>query len=228
MTGVRRSSGGSLVSPETRTRVKRLGEPAALLLGRLGFTPNGLTLLGFGISIVAAVLAGAQLWLAAGVVGFVGGVFDLFDGTLARATGRVSKVGAFMDSVFDRWGEAVVYVGIVVGCVDAGFGLGAGLAAFAMGSAFLVSYTRAKAEGLGFSAGTGMAEVGLAPREIRLVILTLGLVLAGELGGGVGPTLSGGSTWLALALGLIGVLGTITTIQRIIHVRQQAAASGGK
>ena len=73
-----------------------------------------------------------------------------------------------------------------------GFGLGAGLAAFALASAFLVSYTRAKSEGLGFTQGTGMAEVGLAPREIRLVILSAGLILAG-LAGGVGPTLSGGS-----------------------------------
>ena len=227
MSGARPPGGGSLVTPETRTRVKRLGEPIALFFGRLGVTPNGLTLLGFGITIVAAILAGAQLWLIAGIVVIVGGVFDMFDGTLARATGTVSPVGAFMDSVFDRWGEGITAVGIVVGCVNAGFGLGAGLAAFALVSAFLVSYTRAKSEGLGFTQGTGMAEVGLAPREIRLVILSLGLILAG-LASGVGPTLSGGSVWLAIALGAIGVLGTITIIQRILHVRNQAVAGGGK
>jgi len=225
MTATKPSRGGSLVSPETRTRVKKLGEPVALFLGRLGLTPNGLTLVGFGITVVAAVLAGGQLWLAAGIVVIVGGVFDMFDGTLARATGTVSSVGAFMDSVFDRWGEGITYVGIVIGCVNAGFGLGAGLAAFAMASAFLVSYSRAKSEGLGFTKGSGMAEVGLAPREIRLVILSVGLVLAGL--AGVGPSLSGGSLWLALALGAIGVLATITVIQRIIHVRHQAVASDG-
>ena len=227
MSATKPSGGGSLVSPETRTRIKKLGEPVALFFGRLGLTPNGLTLLGFGITVVAAVLAGAQLWLAAGIVVIVGGVFDMFDGTLARATGKVSSVGAFMDSVFDRWGEGITYVGIVVGCVNAGFGLGAGLAAFAMASAFLVSYTRARSEGLGFTTGAGMAEIGLAPREIRLVILSVGLVLAG-LTGGVGSSLSGGSRWLALALGAIGVLATITIVQRIIHVRQQAVASDGK
>ena len=227
MSGGRTTGGGSLISSETRTRVRKLGEPIALFFGRLGLTPNGLTLIGFGITIIAALLAGVQLWLAAGIVVIVGGVFDMFDGTLARATGSVSKVGAFMDSVFDRWGEGITYIGIVVGCVNAGFGLGAGLAAFAMASAFLVSYTRAKSEGLGFTQGTGMAEVGLAPREIRLVVLSAGLVLAG-LAGGVGPNLSGGSLWLAIALAAIGVLATITVIQRIVHVRQQAAASGGK
>ena len=227
MSATKPPGGGSLVSPETRTRVKKLGEPIALFFGRLGVTPNGLTLIGFAITIVAAILAGAQLWLAAGIVVIVGGVFDMFDGTLARATGKVSSVGAFMDSVFDRWGEGITYVGIVVGCVNAGFGLGAGLAAFAMASAFLVSYTRAKSEGLGFSTGGGMAEVGLAPREVRLVLLSVGLVLAG-LTGGVGPTLTGGSLWVALALGAIGILATITIIQRIIHVRRQAVASDGK
>ena len=58
-----------------------------------------------------------QAWLPAGLLLIVGGVFDLFDGALARATGKASKLGAFMDSVFDRAGEGVVYVGIVAGCV---------------------------------------------------------------------------------------------------------------
>ncbi len=215
------------VSADARDRVRKLGEPIALFFGRLGLSPNGLTLIGFGITAVGALLAGLQLWLAAGVVMIVGGVFDMFDGSLARATGRVSAVGAFLDSVFDRWGEGLTYVGIVVGCVDAGFGLGAGLASFAMAAAFLVSYTRARAEGLGFTAVGGMARVGFAPREVRLVILALGLV-GGGLAGPVGSQLAGGSIWIAGSLGLIGVLATITSIQRIIHVKQQAVASDGK
>ena len=215
------------ITPGTRTRVRKLGEPVALALGRLGLTPNGLTVLGFGITVVAAGLAGFQQWLAAGIVILLGGVFDLFDGALARATGRVSTVGAFLDSVFDRWGEGLTYVGIVVGCVDAGFGLGAGLAAFAMSAAFLVSYTRARSEGLGFSPPGGMAQVGLAPREVRLVILAAGLV-AGGLAGRVGPDLAGGAGWIAGALGIIGILATTPAIQRIIHVRQQAVGSDGK
>lgn len=217
----------SLVTPETRTRVRRLGEPVALFLGRLGLTPNGLTVLGFGITAAGALLAAGQAWIAAGVVMFAGGVFDMFDGTLARATGRVSKTGAFMDSVFDRWGEAVFYVGVVAGCAAAPFGEGSWLAAAAMASAFLVSYSRAKSEGLGFTQGTGMAEVGLAPREIRLVILAIGVTAAG-LAGGVAPGgvtaalgLSAGQLWLGGALALIAVLATITVIQRILHVLAQ-------
>ena len=116
-------------------------------------------------------LLAAQLWLVGGIVVFLGGAFDMFDGTLARATGKVSKLGAFMDSVFDRWGEAIVYLGIVCGAVLATHDLVAILGAAAMGAAFMVSYARAKSEGLGFTEGTGMAAVGLMPREIRLVIL---------------------------------------------------------
>ena len=78
--------------------------------------------------------------------------------------------------------------------------------------AFMVSYTRAKAEGLGFS-----GEVGIAPRPERIVILGVGLVAAGLTGG------PGASIWLQLALGAIVVLTTITVIQRILHVRRQAA-----
>jgi phosphatidylglycerophosphate synthase len=234
----RPSGRGSLVSPSTRARVKKLAEPVALSLGRLGLSPNSLTVLGFGITVVGAVLAGAQAWLAAGLVVFLGGAFDLVDGTLARATGRVSRFGAFLDSVFDRWGEAIVYVGIVFGGAPwRGLPL---LAAFAMASAFMVSYIRARSEGLGFTQGSGMASVGLAPREVRLVILSIGLVAAGLLGGTTGTGLVAPSTpepwfsfrdgsWvLALALALIGVLATITVIQRIVHVRQQAVASDGK
>jgi CDP-diacylglycerol--glycerol-3-phosphate 3-phosphatidyltransferase len=202
----------SVVSPGLRDRVRGIATPVALAMGRIGLTPNALTLIGFGGTCVAAVLAGLQAWLSAGVLVFVFGAFDMFDGTLARATGTASKLGAFLDSVFDRWGEGIVYVGIVAGCVAADYQEGAILAAAALASAFMVSYARAKSEGLGFTEGTGMAAVGLAPREVRLVILTVGLLWTG---------LAGGLTPLAASLGLITILATITVIQRILHVVNQ-------
>jgi len=196
-------------------------------------------MIGFLGTAVAAVAAVYQQWVAAGVLLLVFGIFDLFDGALARATGRVSKLGAFLDSTFDRWGEGLVYVGIAWGCIEAGFQSGAALAAAAMASAFMVSYTRAKAESLGFASGDGLAAVGLAPREVRLAILAIGLAAAGIAGGvasfaaaacnagscthafGEG-TDAAGATILGVTLGLITLLATITTIQRILHVRAQA------
>jgi phosphatidylglycerophosphate synthase len=236
---------GSLVSPELRARVRGLMTPIALAFGRVGLTPNALTVIGFLIACVAALAAASQAWLAAAILVVGGGVFDLFDGALARATGRVSKLGAFMDSTFDRAGEAVVYLGVVAATGHAFWGLGPdlpelgvlpALAATAMAASFMVSYTRAKAESLGFTAGTGMANIGLAPREVRIVILAAGLALTG-IGGGLcdtgdcsfftistplGPR-HDGTEFLVVALALIAVLATITTIQRIVHTINQAA-----
>ncbi|HET7828948.1 MAG TPA: CDP-alcohol phosphatidyltransferase family protein [Candidatus Limnocylindrales bacterium] len=225
---------GSFVTPETRSKVRGLMTPIAVALGRLGLTPNGLTLIGFGIAIIAAALAAAQLWLPAGLLVLFGGVFDLFDGALARATGKASPLGAFMDSTFDRWGEGIVYIGIAWGAVSLGVEAVVVLTAAAMTAAFMVSYTRAKSESLGFAPGTGMANVGLAPREVRIVILTIGLVAAGLLPGF--PTDASGAgaaalppnvIALELALGLIAVLGTITTIQRIVVTTNQARHEQG-
>ena len=223
------------ISNESRGRIKKVFEPIALGMGRLGLTPDGLTLIGFGITVVGAILLAAQLWLVGGIVVFVGGVFDMFDGTLARATGKVSPLGAFMDSVFDRWGEAIVYLGIIVGAVGAGFDEAAILAALAMGSAFMVSYTRARSEGLGFTSGTGMAAVGVMPREVRLVILCLGLIVTGVLGTPILQPTAGatcvesciqtGGFVLLGALAIIAVGSIITVVQRILHVRSQAKSA---
>ncbi len=205
------------ISNDSRARFKRVFEPIALGMGRLGLTPDALTLMGFAITVVGAGLISQQLWLGGGVVILFGGVFDMFDGTLARATGRASPLGAFMDSVFDRAGEAMVYLGIVVGAVSAGSDAAAIVAAAAKGAAFMVSYARAKSEGLGFTAESGMAAIGIMPREVRLVILSLGLIVAGL----IGP-----SPYLLIALAIIAIGATVTVIQRILHVRSQATRLG--
>jgi CDP-diacylglycerol---glycerol-3-phosphate 3-phosphatidyltransferase len=207
---------GSVVSPELRARVRGAAIPVALAFGRMGLTPNALTLLGFGISVLAGIAAAQQAWILCGLLVIAGGVFDLFDGALARATNKVSRLGAFLDSVFDRAGEAVLYLGIAIGTLIAGHERGAVLAAMAMGASFMVSYTRAKSESLGFTPGIGMANVGVAPREVRLVLLTLGLLVSG-----VSP-LSSSNQILDVTLALITILATITTIQRIVHVTRQA------
>ncbi len=228
---------GSFVSPATRQRVRDLATPIAIALGRLGLTPNALTLIGFIGTCVAALAAANQWWLAAGILVLAFGIFDLFDGALARATGRATKLGAFLDSTFDRAGESVVFIGIAAGSLAGSFQLGALLAIAALAASSLVPYTRAKSEGLGFTSGSGMANVGLAPREVRTAIVSIGLILTG-LSGRVVDCMAlatdqiRGCTWgthagdgtlaLTTTLGLITVLATLTTIQRILHVRAQS------
>jgi len=206
------------ISNRSRDIVKGIFEPIALAMGRAGLTPDALTLIGFTITTAGAVLVALQHWTIGGIVVFIGGAFDMFDGTLARATGRVSRWGAFMDSVFDRGGEAIVYIGIVFGAAVDEHTRVPILATSAMAAAFMVSYVRSRAEGLGFSPGKGMAAVGLMPREVRLVILSVGLVLADA------PNIKA----LEPTLAIITIGATLTVIQRILHVRAQATrqASG--
>ena len=229
---------GSVITPELRARVRGIAVPIALALGRMGLTPNALTVIGFGIAVVAAVAATQGAWILAGLLVIFGGIFDLFDGALARATNRVSRVGGFLDSVFDRAGESILFIGIAIGCLAPGrivpeFTLGAALASTAMAASFMVSYTRAKSESLGFTPGSGMANVGLAPREVRLVLVTIGLLVTGALGGiqqvshlldAVEDPWYGGRAALAGTLAVVTVLATITTVQRILHVVRQPSS----
>jgi CDP-diacylglycerol--glycerol-3-phosphate 3-phosphatidyltransferase len=205
------------ISNESRGRIKKLFEPIALGLGRLGLTPNGLTLIGFAITALGSLLVGTQAWIIGGIVVFVGGVFDMFDGTLARATGQTSKLGAFMDSTFDKAGEILVFLGCIAALANANVGTVPVLvAAAAMGASIMVSYTRAKSDALGYSSGMGLAAVGIMPREVRLVIISLGIVLTGT---------SIGTSAIEFALGVVLVGAVITVIQRILHVRSQAKAA---
>jgi CDP-diacylglycerol--glycerol-3-phosphate 3-phosphatidyltransferase len=215
---------GSFVTPEFRDRIRGLATPIATGFGRLGLTPNALTVIGFLGTGAAAIAAAMQAWLLAGVLVIAFGIFDMFDGALARATGKASKFGAFLDSTLDRTGESLVLAGVAVGCAAAGFGWGVVLAGLAATFASGVTYTRAKAESLGVH-----GEVGVAPRPERLVILAAGLIL-GELLGGVGQSggelyslvaVGGGTSVLGFALGLITILSAITVLQRIVHVRNQ-------
>ena len=206
------------ISNRSRDAIKAVFEPIALAMGRVGLTPDALTLIGFAITATGAILVALQHWTIGGIVVFIGGAFDMFDGTLARATGRVSRWGAFLDSVFDRGGEAIVYIGIVFGAAVDEHTRVPILATSAMAAAFMVSYVRARAEGLGFSPGKGMAAVGLMPREIRLVILSLGLIFADS------PNIKA----LEPTLAIITIGATLTVIQRILNVRSQAIAAAAE
>jgi CDP-diacylglycerol--glycerol-3-phosphate 3-phosphatidyltransferase len=222
----------SLVSPGTRARIRTLAVPLALAAGRLGLTPNALTVLGFAGVCVSAALAASGQWVAAGIVSLLFAAFDMLDGALARETGRVSRFGAFLDSTLDRAGEGVLYAGIIAGTVATASAL-PGLAALAMIAAFLVSYSRARAEGLGFG-----GDVGIAPRAERVIIMGIGLIATGLAGGvipgstagtpgggaGAGGLVldSGGQPWLAATLSILFILSVITVLQRIWHVRAQA------
>ena len=148
--------------------------PAVSFLVALKFTPSVATALGLGIALIAAYFVYQGEFFIAGFLILFSSIFDLLDGGIARATGRVSKRGAMMDSVFDRVSELAVLVGLAMYYTsgpDADH-LGVLLAIVAMSGSFMVSYVRARAEGLGVK-GTA----GFLTRPERVVVMVVCLLL---------------------------------------------------
>jgi len=191
---------------ETRHKLaERFTTPAARILSKTGVTPNMLTVTGFLVSIAAAVLIAKEYFLAGGLVILLAGAFDLLDGPLARATGKTTRFGAFLDSTLDRLSEAAVIAGILAYYAFFEKGTWEPLLAYGcfVGSV-MVSYLRARAEGLGIK-----CEVGIFTRAERVVVMSIGLIVG---------------QWIDLAipvmLGIITALAFFTVIQRLIHVRR--------
>jgi len=177
----------------------RIIQPIARLLTRLGLTPNTVTVLGFLLSAaVALVLATGRLTLA-GLLLIATLAFDAVDGTMARTQGTTSRFGAFLDSTLDRWTELFLYGALVWHYLQLGQDLNVLLAVTAMSTSVMVSYTRARAEGVGLP-----CKEGIFTRFERMVVLIIGLLF------GLTP-------W---ALGIISVLAGITAVQRIFVTKR--------
>ena len=148
--------------------------PAVSFLIALRFTPSVATALGLGIASIAAYFVYQGEFFIAGFLVLFGSVFDLLDGGIARATGRVSKRGAMMDSVFDRVSELTVLAGLAMYYTSGSDAdqLGVLLAIVAMSGSLMVSYVRARAEGLGVK-GTA----GFLTRPERVVVMVVCLLL---------------------------------------------------
>ena len=184
--------------------------PGAKFFRALGFTPNGITILGFLIAVVAAYLVGAGwLWIG-GIVFLVGGALDLMDGALARLTETVSPFGALLDSVFDRLSEAALFVGLAVYALQADFS--DGYRTFFITVLLLalifsqgVSYLRARGEGLGV-----FTRAGIMTRPERVMLLGVGL-LVNQI------------EWFLLA---IAAVSCITLFQRMFTIRSMLDKGG--
>jgi len=203
--------GDSLVSARVKEAGRAFLRPVVRLAVRLHLTPNTVTVIGFLIVAGASVLVATGNLIAGAALLTAGSLLDAVDGALARATGGATSFGGFLDSTLDRAAEAILYAGVagyyLAGSSDPAWPV---LLAFvALTASFLVSYTRARGEAAGYT-----AEVGVAPRVERLVILIAGIALTG-LGWAVG---------IIGAMILVAALAVTTTIQRIWHVHQQAAA----
>ena len=182
---------------DVKIGARKVAEGIARGLERTGVSPTQLTVIGFALNlIVAAVLATGQLPLGGALV-LVVGLFDMLDGALARVAKRATTFGAFLDSTLDRYSEAAVLLGLLYEASRRGDLTVSTLSFVVIVGSLMVSYARARAEGLGLN-----CEVGFAPRPERIVLLGLGLIVGLEV-----P-----------ALILLAVMTHVTAVQRILHV----------
>jgi CDP-diacylglycerol--glycerol-3-phosphate 3-phosphatidyltransferase len=188
--------------------VRRHAEALMSALKRLPVTPNQITVVGTGLTFVAAVLTAFGQLRWGGVVLAFAGTFDILDGALARSSGRSYAYGAFLDSTLDRYSEGAMYLGLIAYFVSAGGPLQRWLilaTGAALAGSFLVSYVRARAQSLGFT-----CESGLFARPERVVVTVVGLIFGGAVLTGV--------------VTLLAILTNLTALQRIREVWLQGRA----
>ncbi len=183
--------------------------PGARFFQAIGLTPNAITLLGFVVCIAAAWLVSSGWLLAGGIVFLVGGGLDMFDGALARMSGKASAFGALMDSVFDRLGEAALFVGMGLYFLRGGFSgdsltFYVAILLLALIFSQVVSYLRARGEGLG-----AFTRDGVMTRTERVIILGVGLIADGLTAFSLMP-------WILLA---IAVVSCFTLFQRMWAIK---------
>src|ERR1700691_2602265 len=183
------------------------GERRELVRNRLiesRLTPNAISLTGFVLNVVAAALVWERLFFLGGIAFVVGSIMDTLDGRYSRMSGKGTPFGAFLDSTLDRIEEGIVLTAVAGYFALQGDRIAAAAVVVAVLASLMVSYTRARAEALGVE-----CKVGIAPRPVRVVILSIGLIFA---------TLPGFEL-LEPAVYVLAGLSLITVGQRIRHVR---------
>lgn len=194
-----------MLTNQARARANALLTAVASILSRLGLSPDALTIAGFFGMCLSGVVIAAGYEALGGLLIILAGGFDAVDGTLARMTGRASKFGAFLDSTLDRWAEGAIFLGIVYRASALHEDLTIYLAVSALVGSLLVSYTRARAEGLGASLRGGWFS-----RFERMIVLVAGLIL----------TAWAGPIALTVSMAVLALFSNLTALQRVLAARQ--------
>jgi len=192
--------------PRRRARTRPGADRLELLRDRLiasRLTPNQISMAGFTLNVIAAVLVWQHEFFIGGVVFIIGSICDTLDGGYSRMSGKGTPFGAFLDSTLDRIVEGIVLTAVATTFTEQRDELAVAAVVVAVMSSLVVSYTRARAEALGVE-----CKVGIADRLVRVVILSAGLVFA-DLG------------LLEPSVYVLAALSTVTVVQRILHVKRQ-------
>jgi len=190
-----------MLSERLRALTADLMRTVGTTLGRTGLSPSFFTGLGFVAVAADSVLIALGYLQLAGVLLIASLLLDSLDGAVARATGRVSAFGGFLDSTLDRWAEVALFFGMGLALSRLGSTLDLVFVYWAVCGSMLVSYTRARAESIGVP-----CKEGLFTRFERMVVMVLGLL----------------TTWLGLANAIIALLATLTALQRLWYVWRQS------
>jgi CDP-diacylglycerol--glycerol-3-phosphate 3-phosphatidyltransferase len=189
-----------------RNLAYRITGPVVRILSKIGITPNALTFINLALNIIAAYVIAAGYFLLGGVLVLVAGLFDLLDGALARFTEQTTRFGAILDSVVDRISEAAILCGLLIWYIpQEGAGLEIVLIFTVLVGSFLISYIRARAEGLGWQ-----CQVGLFTRAERVIVLAIGLL----------------ANQIFIALCILVVFVCITVVQRLVYLSKQGNIEG--
>ena len=187
-----------MFGPRTQRLFRTMAEWWVRPFVALGITPNMVTTMGFAMAVASAWAIAANHLITAAVLLFVGGAFDLSDGALARVQGSRSTFGAFFDSTLDRYSESVVLLGLAYHFAVRNQMTELTIVFAGLVGSLMVSYTRARAEGLGLE-----CKEGFYARPERVMTLVIGLLLY---------------PWLLWFVVLLAVLANVTAVQRIHHV----------
>ena len=179
----------------------RITRPLVPFLSKIGLTPDAVTWIGLAINLAAAAVVALGHLLIGGILLLVAGLFDILDGALARYSNKTTAFGAILDSTFDRLSEAALLCGLLVYSVLNGYTIELYLIFAVLVGSFLVSYVRARSEGIGIE-----CRVGLFTRAERVIILALGLLL----------------NQVLIALIVLALFSFFTFGQRMFHVYRKA------
>jgi len=189
-----------------RNLAYRITDPIVEILSKSGITPNALTFINLALNIVAAYVIATGHFIIGGVLVLVAGLFDLLDGALARFIKQTTKFGAILDSVADRISEAAILCGLLIWYIpQEGASLEIVLIFVVLIGSFLVSYIRARAEGLGWQ-----CQVGLFTRAERVIVLAIGLLI----------------NQIFIVLCVLVVFVFFTVVQRLVYLWKQAKIKG--
>jgi CDP-diacylglycerol--glycerol-3-phosphate 3-phosphatidyltransferase len=189
-----------------RNLAHRITDPIVGILSKSGITPNALTFINLALNIAAAFIIAMGNFLLGGILVLVAGLFDLLDGALARFIKKTTRFGAILDSVADRISEAAIFCGLLVWYIpQEGASLEIVLIFVVLIGSFLVSYIRARAEGLGWQ-----CQVGLFTRAERVIVLAIGLLI----------------NQIFIVLCILVVFVFFTVFQRLIYLWKQSKITG--